>query len=104
MPYAAITAILRQLMKLLINILFLVITAAYTLPVKELLSKESVTCVYDMEDSKVDESKKEKAKEIVCVYNMDSAFINPLANPAQQAHIDKTQLLHQVETPPPDFI
>ena len=91
-------------MKLLINILFLVITAAYTLPVNELLSKESVSCVNDMEVSKVKESKTEKVKEIVSVYKLVSATISTVINTEQTQSIDKSQFLQHVETPPPDFI
>lgn len=91
-------------MKLLVNILFLVITVAYALPVKEMLSKASNTCVTDLEEAKIKKSNEEKGKEILSNTHMVPTTVNPVIITVKQININRSLLLQQVETPPPDCI
>ena len=91
-------------MKILIAIFVLLITAAYSLPLKDLFNGYSVSYVIDSDEFKLDEKKEEKTNKLInCLTS--KAILNPeLVNPFSHFLFIKSQFLHQVETPPPDFI
>jgi uncharacterized protein YxeA len=91
-------------MKILLSILLLIITIAYVIPVKNIITEHNSICVVDIDEEKEAEAKKEKIKDLfayeVNIFNSDLkyksthhfiTFTTPL-------------LLHKVETPPPNTI
>lgn len=90
-------------MKVFFSILFLVATAFYVLPVKELLTAGNDICVADMEKEKEDNNKKEKSKELFSFGTVYTIIKDTYSHSLTSLPFFIPVLQHTVETPPPDI-
>jgi hypothetical protein len=88
-------------MKILFSILFLLTTAFYVLPVKELLTAGNDICCADME--KEDSNKKEKSKELFSISTVYTIVKHTKSHSLPFLPFFIPVLQHYVETPPPDI-
>lgn len=89
-------------MKFIYTIFLLLITAAYILPVKDIIKGSPGISITDVAEEKEEIKNKEKAKEFIAI-PVDEIFIpiNDLSK-YQNNKLSLPALLHTIETPPPD--
>ncbi len=91
-------------MKMAISILLLLMTAVYLLPVKESLGFRSTYCINDIDETKTENSDKEKVKDLISFSYEYFIALNPTKSIPVIEYWNAELQLHIVETPPPDFI
>jgi len=89
-------------MKSVFSFLLLLTTAFYVLPVKEVLSGKQGICMTDVDDEKEENNKKEKSKELFSFSNAFTIVKHNHSNTFHYISFPIPQLLHTIETPPPD--
>lgn len=91
-------------MKTVLSILLFLVTCIYILPVKETIKGNVLISLADMDDTKEENSKKEKQKELFSI-TITVRLINKITvGGYSHIHSPVPASLHIVETPPPDYI
>lgn len=91
-------------MKVILSFLLILLTAAHILPLNELVNGHKTILLADSFEENIEETKKEKFRQTGFYFLLPETIFNSNTYNLSGFIVDKSQFLHQVETPPPDII
>lgn len=89
-------------MKVILSFLLILITVAHVLPFNELVNSQRIAFAVDSKEDCIQDSEKEKNKQTTQFLSFVQPADNAFSTKFLHYLINKTEFMHQVESPPPD--